>query len=160
MRMGIIATGLTLIFLVFVLVNTGLAINEVVISEILTGVITPESKAENKGINFQNFNGGLTADKSRRIAEYGDINHQNKIIKSKHGREHTNTLESIIELCNLYELTNNPLPLFCLNCGNGKLEPSEQCDDGNNSEYDGCNADCLLELPPSEVPIFSLELNA
>ena len=89
-----------------------------------------------------------------------DLYNQVNIIKSKHGPEHTNTLESIIELCYLYEITKTPLPLFCLNCGNAKLEPSEQCDDGNNFDYDGCNTDCLLELSPSEEHIFSFELNA
>ena len=84
---------------------------------------------------------------------------ENKAL-AKHGTLHTNTLESIIELCNLYELTNHSLPLFCLNCGNGELEPSEQCDDGNNSKNDGCNTDCLFELPRPNNPVFLLEIKA
>jgi cysteine-rich repeat protein len=31
-----------------------------------------------------------------------------------------------------------------MNCGNGVLDPGEQCDDGNNLDGDGCSADCLL----------------
>ncbi len=30
-------------------------------------------------------------------------------------------------------------------CGDGNLEPGEECDDGNNLDGDGCSADCLLE---------------
>jgi cysteine-rich repeat protein len=89
-----------------------------------------------------------------------DFQNQVSIIMSKHRPTYTDALESIIELCNTYELTNNPLPLFCLNCGNGKLEPSEQCDDGNNSDYDGCDKDCFFEHPPSNEPFFLLDLSA
>ena len=28
-------------------------------------------------------------------------------------------------------------------CGNGTVEPSEECDDGNNTDGDGCSANCL-----------------
>src|SRR5512140_3979679 len=27
-------------------------------------------------------------------------------------------------------------------CGNGRLDPGEQCDDGNNLNADGCESDC------------------
>ncbi|MFC1638693.1 fibronectin type III domain-containing protein [Patescibacteria group bacterium] len=30
-------------------------------------------------------------------------------------------------------------------CGNGTVEPGEQCDDGNNTSGDGCSATCLFE---------------
>jgi spore coat protein A len=30
-------------------------------------------------------------------------------------------------------------------CGNGELEPTEECDDGNTVDGDGCSADCLIE---------------
>jgi cysteine-rich repeat protein len=33
----------------------------------------------------------------------------------------------------------------CL-CGNGVVDPGEQCDDGNNTCGDGCSEDCKLEL--------------
>jgi cysteine-rich repeat protein len=33
----------------------------------------------------------------------------------------------------------------CNPCGNGKLDKGEQCDDGNNSSFDGCSSDCKLE---------------
>lgn len=32
-------------------------------------------------------------------------------------------------------------------CGNGVLEPPEQCDDGNTAGGDGCDATCKIELP-------------
>ena len=34
-----------------------------------------------------------------------------------------------------------------LDCGNGQLDPAEQCDDGNVVDGDGCRADCLVEGP-------------
>jgi cysteine-rich repeat protein len=34
-------------------------------------------------------------------------------------------------------------------CGNGTVEPGEQCDDGNTTSGDGCSATCTVEtLPP------------
>jgi len=32
-------------------------------------------------------------------------------------------------------------------CGNGVLEPGEQCDDGNTEDGDGCSSTCKLESP-------------
>jgi cysteine-rich repeat protein len=34
-----------------------------------------------------------------------------------------------------------------LECGNGQLDPAEQCDDGNVASGDGCRSDCLVEGP-------------
>jgi len=31
-------------------------------------------------------------------------------------------------------------------CGNGVIEPGEECDDGNNDNYDGCSSTCSIEL--------------
>ncbi len=36
-------------------------------------------------------------------------------------------------------------------CGNGVLDPTEQCDDGNNVSGDGCSASCRLETPTSTL---------
>lgn len=36
-------------------------------------------------------------------------------------------------------------------CGNGTVEPSEQCDDANAIAGDGCAATCVLEAPPAGV---------
>ena len=33
-------------------------------------------------------------------------------------------------------------------CGNGILEPGEQCDDGNLVNGDGCSSTCTIETPP------------
>ncbi len=32
-------------------------------------------------------------------------------------------------------------------CGDGDVDSGEECDDGNNINGDGCNADCLIERP-------------
>ena len=37
-------------------------------------------------------------------------------------------------------------------CGNGTLEPGEQCDDNNNVSGDGCSATCTTEWVPPPVP--------
>ena len=39
-------------------------------------------------------------------------------------------------------------------CGNGELDPQEQCDDDNQIDGDGCNANCQVEpsLPPYITP--------
>lgn len=34
------------------------------------------------------------------------------------------------------------------NCGNGKIEAPETCDDGNYAGGDGCSASCLIEVTP------------
>lgn len=34
-------------------------------------------------------------------------------------------------------------------CGNGHLEPGEECDDGNTSDGDGCSSKCTREIPPA-----------
>ena len=36
-------------------------------------------------------------------------------------------------------------------CGDGYLDPGEQCDDGNNLNGDGCSASCTLELCGNDV---------
>jgi cysteine-rich repeat protein len=33
-------------------------------------------------------------------------------------------------------------------CGNGVLDPGEQCDDSNTKDGDGCSATCQIECPP------------
>ncbi|MFN2427192.1 MAG: MopE-related protein [Candidatus Binatia bacterium] len=37
-------------------------------------------------------------------------------------------------------------------CGNGELEPGEDCDDGNNVSDDGCSTLCLGTQPPPVTP--------
>ncbi len=38
-------------------------------------------------------------------------------------------------------------------CGNGVVDPEEECDDGNRVSGDGCDADCTTSpLPPSALP--------
>jgi cysteine-rich repeat protein len=43
-------------------------------------------------------------------------------------------------------------------CGNGVVESGEQCDDGNTTPGDGCDASCMLEIPPTAYRISSLLL--
>ncbi|TDI94916.1 MAG: DUF4215 domain-containing protein, partial [Deltaproteobacteria bacterium] len=40
--------------------------------------------------------------------------------------------------CDTFSLIDIPVP----SCGNGIVDPGEQCDDGNNIDADGCEADC------------------
>ena len=38
-------------------------------------------------------------------------------------------------------------------CGNGIVEPGEQCDDGNLNDGDGCSSLCLIEaITPTPTP--------
>ncbi|VVB92028.1 Uncharacterised protein [uncultured archaeon] len=41
-------------------------------------------------------------------------------------------------------------------CGDGQLNPGEQCDDGNNNGGDGCSATCKLETSVPEFPTIAL----
>ena len=48
-----------------------------------------------------------------------------------------------------------PLPTGCVKisvCGNGKLEASEECDDGNTSAGDGCSSACKIEASYYSCP--------
>ena len=44
-------------------------------------------------------------------------------------------------------ITNTPA---CQVCGDGTLDPGEECDDGNTTNGDGCSSVCLIESPDSE----------
>jgi TonB family protein len=41
-------------------------------------------------------------------------------------------------------------------CGNGILEASEQCDDGNTSDGDGCSSTCMKDVPIDPTTLQSL----
>jgi cysteine-rich repeat protein len=41
-------------------------------------------------------------------------------------------------------------PIFC---GNGIVEDTEECDDGNTENGDMCSAQCKIELPTNEAPV-------
>jgi cysteine-rich repeat protein len=42
---------------------------------------------------------------------------------------------------------NDPLPVPCEGyCGDGTVQPPEECDDGNNEDDDGCTSECLDEF--------------
>lgn len=49
------------------------------------------------------------------------------------------------------EVRSQPAALETL-CGNGTLDGSETCDDGNTVSCDGCSASCQLETPKSWYP--------
>ena len=40
----------------------------------------------------------------------------------------------------------------CHVCGDGNIDPGEQCDDGNNLNGDGCSAQCQTEAPVNNPP--------
>jgi cysteine-rich repeat protein len=42
----------------------------------------------------------------------------------------------------------SPTPTPTPACGDGTLDPEEQCDDGNTADHDGCRSDCTYELIP------------
>ncbi len=46
-------------------------------------------------------------------------------------------------------------------CGNGRIDPGEQCDDGNTTRWDGCGPDCRREqvLSMSRISIVTTGLN-
>lgn len=63
------------------------------------------------------------------------------------------TTNQTLERINHQDTNNNSLDfrltptIFPSQCGNGVKENNEECDDGNITSNDGCNADCRLEIP-------------
>lgn len=45
----------------------------------------------------------------------------------------------------IFKAKNAPAPAVCLACGDGNLDPGEECDDGNNVAGDCCAGDCRFE---------------
>ena len=45
---------------------------------------------------------------------------------------------------------NNGSDISGNNCGNNKLDPGEQCDDGNRMDGDGCSKYCMIETESSD----------
>jgi cysteine-rich repeat protein len=43
----------------------------------------------------------------------------------------------------------------CTFCGDGEVNDGEECDDGNNTNNDGCNNMCMVELPGVEIIKFT-----
>ena len=37
------------------------------------------------------------------------------------------------------------MPSICQKCGNGKREGTEECDDQNKDDLDGCSSECKVE---------------
>jgi len=54
---------------------------------------------------------------------------------------------SVCDFANLYELNSTTLlcDLFVELCGDGRITPSEQCDDANIVDSDGCSSNCTVE---------------
>ena len=57
----------------------------------------------------------------------------------------TQTISRFIDKKETFPNSNNFVCISC-DCGNGKLDEFEQCDDGNNVGFDGCTAHCVKEL--------------
>ncbi|MFH1728951.1 MAG: myxococcus cysteine-rich repeat containing protein, partial [Pseudomonadota bacterium] len=54
-------------------------------------------------------------------------------------------LDTILIAVPLSCFVEGPEPILC---GNGIIEPGEECDDGNQEDGDGCSAQCLIETEP------------
>ncbi len=54
---------------------------------------------------------------------------------------------SVCDSANLYELNSTTFlcDLFVEVCGDGRITPSEQCDDANVIDSDGCSSNCIVE---------------
>ncbi len=47
------------------------------------------------------------------------------------------------------QITGGTMPCEMMSgpmCGNGVVEPPEECDDGGNEDGDGCSSECLIEI--------------
>ena len=54
------------------------------------------------------------------------------------------------ELCDAEKgCASVPIPGCELVCGNSLVQQSEQCDDGNTNDGDGCSSSCLIEVGPA-----------
>ena len=53
---------------------------------------------------------------------------------------------TIFLLCFLFSLINSSDVTTHGICGNGIRDPDEQCDDGNDNNYDGCSSSCTIEV--------------
>lgn len=62
--------------------------------------------------------------------------------KGDKGNDGYDGADILNELCELYKLTRYEFPEKCFNCGNGEVEPMEECDDGMDGEWDFCYEDC------------------
>jgi cysteine-rich repeat protein len=51
-----------------------------------------------------------------------------------------------------------PMAAAAAVCGNGLVEASEQCDDGNTRDGDGCSSKCTVEAKPVAIAPSALEL--
>jgi cysteine-rich repeat protein len=53
---------------------------------------------------------------------------------------------TLFALCNKFNAVGIEVDPNATLCGNGYLEPSEQCDDGNVLPFDGCDDNCRVEM--------------
>jgi len=53
--------------------------------------------------------------------------------------------EDLIPATWVMDFTGEPYDGPAPHCGNGELEPGEDCDDGNNENWDGCDQNCRTE---------------
>jgi len=55
--------------------------------------------------------------------------------------------------CSLIEAGWDCTTGTCYQCGNGNVDPGEDCDDGNAQGGDGCSADCKTTEPSYNCPV-------
>jgi cysteine-rich repeat protein len=113
----------------------------------------PEGPQGDPGLHCWDLNGNATCDLASEDINIDGICDANDCQgpqgeQGEEGPPGADGLDVLLELCELYKLTGNPYPLKCFHCGNGIVEPMEECDDGNTTGGDGCESDCTL--PPQE----------
>ena len=58
-----------------------------------------------------------------------------------------------------FDARNSATTSWCTGCGNGTVSATEECDDGNHDNGDGCSANCVVEQEPGAcVPVTTSEV--
>ncbi len=86
--------------------------------------------------------GIVSAQWNGKVASGKAISGAIKSITLKHAAYPNSNPNSVDAVCALFKKTGD----FAI-CGNNHVESGEQCDDGNTTNYDGCNAQCKTETP-------------
>ena len=117
------------------------------VSNDVNGNLSGYAWGENTGwINFDPTNGGVTIDESGNFSGYAWSENAGWINFNCSNEDSCSTID--------YRVKTD---WITLRCGNGLIEGSEECDDGNTSSNDGCDSSCVTEFgaagpPPTNPP--------